>query len=221
LEANFSLRKCLNPRGHTYNLGQVEGIISNSVENEVLEPVDNVEELLSQRSHGAGGCVFALLPTAIACDRTGGQLAAKSASSFELYATSYSFGGGGMKRWFAGIACLDGCSVIVRLVMGCRPPSWRNLPRNFGSEEVTGSHVPSPRSGAPRSTNASLSLILGFNVQALRMKGMRTRNEIDMRIPAPASARNLATPAANISRTSSLCVRAHAKRFASSSPHCA
>jgi hypothetical protein len=42
---------------HTYNLRQVQGIISNRVENEVLEPVDNVEELLTQRSHGVGGWV--------------------------------------------------------------------------------------------------------------------------------------------------------------------
>ena len=41
----------------TYNLGQIEGIISNGVEDEVLESVDNVEQLLAQRGHGAGGCV--------------------------------------------------------------------------------------------------------------------------------------------------------------------
>jgi hypothetical protein len=40
--------------GVTYNLGQVQGIISDGVENEILQPVDHVEELLAQRSHGAG-----------------------------------------------------------------------------------------------------------------------------------------------------------------------
>jgi hypothetical protein len=37
----------------TYNLRQVEGVISDGVENQVLEPVDNVEQLLTQRRHDA------------------------------------------------------------------------------------------------------------------------------------------------------------------------
>lgn len=41
--------------GQTYNLGKVERVISDSIENKVLQPVDNVEELLTQRSHGADG----------------------------------------------------------------------------------------------------------------------------------------------------------------------
>ncbi len=41
-------------RGPTYNLGQIERIIANSVEDKVLEPVDDVEELLAQRRHNAG-----------------------------------------------------------------------------------------------------------------------------------------------------------------------
>lgn len=43
--------------GATYNLGQVEGVIADGVENKVLEPVDDVEELLTQRRHNAGGRV--------------------------------------------------------------------------------------------------------------------------------------------------------------------
>jgi hypothetical protein len=43
--------------GATYNLGQVEGVIADGVENKVLEPVDDVEELLAQRRHNAGGRV--------------------------------------------------------------------------------------------------------------------------------------------------------------------
>jgi hypothetical protein len=70
-DANFSTSNGLCPRGHTYNLGQVEGVISNGVENKILQPVDNVEELLSQRSHGVGGGVVALRSTAIACDSNG------------------------------------------------------------------------------------------------------------------------------------------------------
>jgi hypothetical protein len=53
---------CPGQRGHTYNLRQVQRIISNSVENEVLQPVDHVEELLAQRSHGVGGGVCAFAP---------------------------------------------------------------------------------------------------------------------------------------------------------------
>jgi hypothetical protein len=41
--------------GQAYNLWQIQGIISNGIENEILEPVDNVEELFTQRRHG-GGC---------------------------------------------------------------------------------------------------------------------------------------------------------------------
>lgn len=41
-------------KGTTYNLGQVEGVISDSIENKVLEPVHNIEELLTQRRHNAG-----------------------------------------------------------------------------------------------------------------------------------------------------------------------
>jgi hypothetical protein len=40
--------------GATYNLGQIERVIADGVENEVLEPVDDVEELLAQRRHNAG-----------------------------------------------------------------------------------------------------------------------------------------------------------------------
>ena len=43
--------------GATYNLGQVKGIIADGVEDKVLEPVDDVEELLAQRRHDAGGRV--------------------------------------------------------------------------------------------------------------------------------------------------------------------
>lgn len=42
-------------RGATYNLGQIERVIADGVENEVLEPVDDVKELLTQRRHDAGG----------------------------------------------------------------------------------------------------------------------------------------------------------------------
>jgi hypothetical protein len=54
----------LGQRDHTYNLGQVQGVISNGVEHEILQPVDHVEELLAQRSHGVGGVCGVLLPTA-------------------------------------------------------------------------------------------------------------------------------------------------------------
>lgn len=50
------------PWGHTYNLRQVQRVISNSVENEILEPVDDVEQLLTQRSHVVGGCVCCSAP---------------------------------------------------------------------------------------------------------------------------------------------------------------
>lgn len=40
----------MNPLG-TYDLWQVQGVISDSIENEVLEFVDNVEKILAQRSH--------------------------------------------------------------------------------------------------------------------------------------------------------------------------
>src|SRR5690242_19141487 len=40
--------------GATYNLGQVKRVIADGVEDQVLEPVDNVEELLAQRRHNAG-----------------------------------------------------------------------------------------------------------------------------------------------------------------------
>jgi hypothetical protein len=53
---------CQCQRGHTYNLRQVQGIISNSVENKILQPVDHVEELLAQRSHGVGGAVCSFAP---------------------------------------------------------------------------------------------------------------------------------------------------------------
>lgn len=38
----------------TYNLGEIQGIIADGVENEVLQPVDDVKQLLAQRRHGAG-----------------------------------------------------------------------------------------------------------------------------------------------------------------------
>lgn len=69
--ASFYAMHRLCQRGHTYNLGQVQGIISYRVENEILQPVDHVEELLAQRSHGVGGCLCALLPTAAAWMWTG------------------------------------------------------------------------------------------------------------------------------------------------------
>jgi hypothetical protein len=48
--------------GRTYNLGQIEGIISNRVEDQILQPVDDVEELLAQRRHCAGVCVRYFAP---------------------------------------------------------------------------------------------------------------------------------------------------------------
>jgi hypothetical protein len=53
----FCCSACASAGGATYNLGQVEGVIADGVENEVLEPVDDVEELLAQRRHNAGGRV--------------------------------------------------------------------------------------------------------------------------------------------------------------------
>lgn len=50
----FCCGACASAGGATYNLGQVEGVIADGVENEVLEPVDDVEELLAQRRHNAG-----------------------------------------------------------------------------------------------------------------------------------------------------------------------
>lgn len=40
--------------GHTYNLRQIQRVISNGVENQILQPVDDVEQFLAQRRHGAG-----------------------------------------------------------------------------------------------------------------------------------------------------------------------
>jgi hypothetical protein len=48
--------------GRTYNLGQIEGIISNGVEDQILQPVDDVEELLAQRRHCAGLYVLFFAP---------------------------------------------------------------------------------------------------------------------------------------------------------------
>lgn len=42
--------------GQTYNLWQVQRIISNSVEYQVLKPVHDAEELISQRGHVEGWC---------------------------------------------------------------------------------------------------------------------------------------------------------------------
>lgn len=50
---------CLGGRA-TYNLGQVEGIIANRVEDEILQPIHNVEELFAQGRHGVDGLVRAL-----------------------------------------------------------------------------------------------------------------------------------------------------------------
>jgi hypothetical protein len=49
---------CASAGGATYNLGEIERVIADGVENEVLEPVDDVEELLAQRRHNAGGRVW-------------------------------------------------------------------------------------------------------------------------------------------------------------------
>lgn len=40
--------------GQTYNLRQVQRIISNSVEDQVLEPVYNAEQLITERGHVEG-----------------------------------------------------------------------------------------------------------------------------------------------------------------------
>lgn len=39
--------------GQTYNLRQIEGVIADGVEDEILEAVDDIEQLLTQRRHGA------------------------------------------------------------------------------------------------------------------------------------------------------------------------
>jgi hypothetical protein len=39
-----------------YNLGQIQGIIADGVENKILELVDNVQQVLAQRSHSCRGC---------------------------------------------------------------------------------------------------------------------------------------------------------------------
>ena len=48
--------------GYAYNLRQIQRIISNGVEDEILKPIDDVEQLLAQRRHGAGDCVRRLVP---------------------------------------------------------------------------------------------------------------------------------------------------------------
>lgn len=56
---------CLGGRS-TYNLGQVEGIISNRVENKILQPVYNVQQLFAQGRHGDGRRVrFLEFPVAL------------------------------------------------------------------------------------------------------------------------------------------------------------
>jgi hypothetical protein len=47
--------------GATYNLWQIQGVISDCVEDEILQAIDDVEQLLAQRSHGAGR-VFCVAP---------------------------------------------------------------------------------------------------------------------------------------------------------------
>ena len=47
--------------GATYNLRQIQRVIPDGVEDEILQAIDDVEQLLAQRSHGVGGCVAALL----------------------------------------------------------------------------------------------------------------------------------------------------------------
>jgi len=48
---------CARGGGVTYNLGQIKGIIPDGVEDQILQTVDNVEQLLTQRGHGAGRCI--------------------------------------------------------------------------------------------------------------------------------------------------------------------
>lgn len=50
MQANISANSA-QPAGQTYNLRQIERVVANSVEDKVLQPVDDVEELLAQRSH--------------------------------------------------------------------------------------------------------------------------------------------------------------------------
>lgn len=39
--------------GQAYNLRQIEGIIADGIEDEILKAVDDIEQLLTQRRHGA------------------------------------------------------------------------------------------------------------------------------------------------------------------------
>jgi len=141
-------------RGVTYNLGQVEGVISNGVENKILQPVDNVEELLSQRSHGVGGGVVALRSTAIACDSNGRSTSFKKFPESPVACDEMDAAG----RAGAGvgqIACLDGCTVIVRLVMGCSPPSWRIFQGTLKRGSRNSSAVTCQHRGPPLTTHHS------------------------------------------------------------------
>ena len=65
LAAVAAAAQCLGGRA-TYDLGQVEGIISNRVENEILQSIHNVEELFAQGRHSVDGLVRALrFPVAV------------------------------------------------------------------------------------------------------------------------------------------------------------
>lgn len=62
LRAIFALLPSLAGVEWAYNLRQIQRIISNSVEDEILKSVDDVEQFLAQRRHGAGRRVRCLAP---------------------------------------------------------------------------------------------------------------------------------------------------------------
>jgi len=55
--------------GATYNLRQIQRVIPDGVEDEILQAIDDVEQLLAQRSHGAG-CVLCGAPNGPGCPQT-------------------------------------------------------------------------------------------------------------------------------------------------------
>lgn len=109
----FCAAQCLGRRG-TYDLGQVEGVIADGVEHQVLQPVDDVEQLLAQRSHGARVWLRVRVRVRVLVLGLGSGRQAHSGSSGRQRRC------GGMHRGSAGIACLvrgagkgearDGCT---------------------------------------------------------------------------------------------------------------
>ena len=155
--------------GRTYNLGQIEGIISNSVEDQILQRVDDIEELLAHRRHCAGLYVLFFAPDGsglLSSNQTTPQGSAVYAAS-RVWCVSVSWSADGS----ADFIVADGGFSLVQeardgSAFAAAQPSPLKVPR-FIRHVHQGISISTTQ---PHTGHSHVSLILELNVHAVRIK---------------------------------------------------